>query len=278
VSSIDTGRTWFRYHHLFADLLRLELRRLSPASIKPLHRAAAEWHEEHGDVVEAIRHAQTAGDWPDATRMVADKYISLVFDGRLATLRALLSAFPKDAAADPELAVVFAGARQTDGRLDESAHHLAVAGRTPESVPAERRGRFDVQRAGTTLALARRRGDLRAVLESVRAVETALSVEPTVEIGDDVRAFALMNLGIAELWASRTEDAREHLEQALNLTRRIGRPYLELACLGHLAMALVLVEQPAAASLALCEQALDLAVATDGSMIRVSRSASPPPP
>ena len=56
VSALDAARTWFRYHHLFADLLRLELRRVAPATIPSLHRAAAAWHEQHGDVVQAVRH------------------------------------------------------------------------------------------------------------------------------------------------------------------------------------------------------------------------------
>ena len=53
VTPLDAGRSWFRYHPLFADLLRLELRRVAPGTIGSLHRAAAEWHEQHGDVVDA---------------------------------------------------------------------------------------------------------------------------------------------------------------------------------------------------------------------------------
>jgi LuxR family transcriptional regulator, maltose regulon positive regulatory protein len=262
VSSIDASRSWFRYHHLFADLLRLELRRLSPASIGPLHRAAAEWHEEHGHIIDAIRHAQAGGDWPNATRMVADNYVSLVFDGRLATLHALLGAFPKDAAdTDAELALASASARLFDGHLDDSAHHLSVAQRLTQTVPTERRERFELQRAETTLELARRRGDLPTVLESMRSVEAALSGQPAsaLGLGNDLRAAALLNLGIAELWASRTEDARTHLGQALDLARRIGRPYLQLGCLGHLTIAAPLIEEPASAALALFERAMALA-------------------
>jgi LuxR family transcriptional regulator, maltose regulon positive regulatory protein len=262
VSSIDAGRSWFRYHHLFADLLRLELRRISPAAIGPLHRAAAEWHEQHGHIVDAIRHAQRAGDWPNATRMVAGHYVSLVFDGRLATLNALLAAFPKGAAeTEPELAVAFAKARLYDGHLEDSAHHLRAARQLAQNVPADRRERFELQHAETTLALARRRGDLPTVLESMGSVETALSAHAgnALEAGHDLRAAALMNLGIAELWASRTEEARGHLEQALELARSVGRPYLQLGCLGHLTVVAPLMEQPASAGLALFEQAMALA-------------------
>ena len=66
VTALDAARTWFRYHHLFADLLRLELRRVAPATIPSLHRAAATWHEQQGDVVQAVRHYQAAGDWAPA--------------------------------------------------------------------------------------------------------------------------------------------------------------------------------------------------------------------
>ena len=72
VVSTDPGRTWFRYHHLFADLLRLELRRTLPEEVPELHRRAAEWFIQHGEVAEAIRHIQAAGDWPGAARLLAD--------------------------------------------------------------------------------------------------------------------------------------------------------------------------------------------------------------
>ena len=68
VVSLDAGRSWFRYHHLFADLLQLELRRTAPGEVTGLHQVAAQWFAEHGFAVEAIRHAQAArtGGWPPA--------------------------------------------------------------------------------------------------------------------------------------------------------------------------------------------------------------------
>ena len=82
VLSVDPGRTWFRYHHLFADLLRLELRRTLPEQVPALHRRAAGWFTQHGQVVEAIRHTQAAGDWPGAARLLADHSFSLSWTGR----------------------------------------------------------------------------------------------------------------------------------------------------------------------------------------------------
>ncbi len=94
VVSLDPERTWFRYHHLFADLLRLELRRTLPEEVPALHRLAAEWFIQHGQVVDAIRHTQAAGDWPGAARLLADYSFSMTLDGQTQTIQALLQAFP----------------------------------------------------------------------------------------------------------------------------------------------------------------------------------------
>ena len=94
VESLDPERTWFRYHHLFADLLRLELRRTRPGDVPALHRRAAGWFTVQGQVVEAIRHTQAAGDWPEAARLLADHSFSLTLDGQAQTIQALLRAFP----------------------------------------------------------------------------------------------------------------------------------------------------------------------------------------
>src|SRR4029077_17515374 len=83
--SLDPGRTWFRYHHLFADFLRLELRRRLPDQVPVLHRRAAQWFIRHGQVAEAVRHTQAAGDWADAARLLAGHVIRLTRDGAVDT-------------------------------------------------------------------------------------------------------------------------------------------------------------------------------------------------
>src|SRR5207247_5455939 len=115
VVSLDPGRTWFRYHHLLADFLRLELRRTLPEEGPALHRRAAGWFIQHGQVVDAIRHTQAAGDWADAARLLADHSFSLTLDGQVQTIQTLLQAFPPGAD-DPELALVRAGSDLVQGR------------------------------------------------------------------------------------------------------------------------------------------------------------------
>ena len=198
MTSLDVGRSWFRYHHLFADLLQLELRRVAPAMVGPLHRAAAQWHEQDGYVVEAIRHAQAARDWPLAARLLADNHFDLTLDGRTGTVCDLLSAFPDEvAAADVELALVFSDARLLAGQREQSAAYLDLAGALIDAVPEERRRRFDVHLAEMPLVLARWRGDLGPALESMRSLGGGAGGSPagTRALGDAFRAVALQNLG-----------------------------------------------------------------------------------
>ena len=240
VTSLDADRTWFRYHHLFADFLRLELRRTDPASIDALHGVAARWYDERGHPAEAIRHAQAAADWTYATRLLAESYISLILDGRLGTVAGLLATFPPEAAAeDAELAIVLAGARLFAGRPDETEAYIEVAQRFAETVPPGRRRRFDLRVASTKLWLARRSVDLASALEAKREVEAALAAQSASDIARvaDHRAAAVMNVGITELWSLRTNEARRHLEEALSLAQQAERPYLEISCLSHLGIA-----------------------------------------
>jgi LuxR family transcriptional regulator, maltose regulon positive regulatory protein len=262
VTSLDAARSWFRYHHLFADFLRLELRRTDPASVPLLHRQAAGWYEEHGYPVEAVRHAQAAEDWREAARMLADSYVALGLDGRLATVHGLLSAFPPEAATDdPELAVALAGAQMFDGDLNDTAAYIDVAERLADAVEDDRRWRFDLRLASTRLSLARRRGDLEATVDAMRSVQEVLAAQPPTEVdrATDHRATALMNFGIAEVWGLHRSDASRHLEEAIALARRIKRPYLEVGSLAPLGIAEVVAGKPVQDGIRLAEQAIEIA-------------------
>jgi LuxR family transcriptional regulator, maltose regulon positive regulatory protein len=241
VVALDAQRSWFRYHTLFADLLQLELRRTEPAELPVLHEAAAGWFAEHGYMVQAIRHAQEAQNWGLAARLLADHWLALVLDGQAASAHRLLAAFPAGAvAADAELIALRAADELTmaHGSLDDAERRLAIATQESASVPAERREHMQVWLAALRLLLARQRGDLPpAAEEAQRLLVPALTADAAHPgRGQDLRALALLSLGIAELWAGRT-DAEPRLEQGVALARRIGRPYLEIDALAHWAMA-----------------------------------------
>jgi LuxR family maltose regulon positive regulatory protein len=253
VVSVDARRSWFRYHHLFAELLQLELRRSAPGELPALHGAAAEWYAEHGHAAEAVRHAQAAQDWRLAVRLLSDRAIGLVLDGQGATVHELLAGFPAGAVtADAELAALLAGDEVIQGSPEAAERHLALATSESASVPADRRGQFQVVLAISRLSVACQRGDLPVVVEEAQrllvpaeAADAASLMKGTAEGGiggwvggeEDLRALALLNLGAAELWFLRAEEAELYLEQGIALAHRIGRPFIEVGALAHSAWA-----------------------------------------
>jgi LuxR family maltose regulon positive regulatory protein len=239
VSSLDPDRTWFRYHHLFADLLRIELRRCHPEALPALHRKAAEWFAQHGQFLDAIRHLQAAGDWPDAARLLADHSLSLSLDGQQRSIEALLDAFPSGTSAeDPELALVRAGSAMVRGRLDEAGALLAVAKTHVETTDTERQSRLRVAIALLKVSVARRRGHLGGVTEQLAFLASPITgkTDQDVALSSELRAVALMNLGAVEGWAG-LDEAEGHLLQGASLARQIGRPYVEVSCLAFLGYA-----------------------------------------
>jgi LuxR family transcriptional regulator, maltose regulon positive regulatory protein len=237
VVSLDAQRTWFRYHHLLVDFLRLELRRTMAHEVRDLHRRAARWFADHGAVVEAVRHTLAAGDWPDAARLLADHLFSLTLDGQEGAIARLLQAFPRTASADhPELALAHATVQLAQGRLEEAAAQLALVESDARSAPPTRRRRLAVAIASLRLAMARRSGQFIEVIEQVNLLDVSFANESTEQIGmgSELRAVALMNLGIVETWSGRFDDAERHLSEGAALAETIGRPYLEVACRAHM--------------------------------------------
>ena len=260
VLSLDPARTWFRYHRLFADLLRLELRRRLPEELRVLHRLAAQWFNEHGEIVDSIRHTQAAGDWSDAARLLADHSFGLTLDGQAQTIQTLLRAFPPGAVTEgPDLPLARATSDLAQGRLDEAAAHLKVAETSITSSPPDRKHRLEVATAALKLSLARKRGHLAGVVEQVRFLASPVTgqSDDDIALDSDLRAVALMNLGIVEAWSLGNSDSERHLQDGADLARSIGRPYLEVACLAELAFASKI--EPFATTRRRCREAIALA-------------------
>jgi len=260
VVSLDPARTWFRYHHLFAELLRLELRRTLPEELPVLHRLAARWLIEHGETVDAIRHTQAAGDWSDAARLLADHSFGMTLDGQAQTIGSLLRAFPPGAVTEgPDLPLARATSDLALGQLDEAAAHLTVAETAITSTPPDRKHRLDVGIAALRLSLARKRGHLAGVVEQVRFLASPVGGQSDEDIAldSDLHAVALMNLGIVEAWSLGNQESERHLQEGADLARRIGRPYLEVACLAELAFASKI--EPFATTRRRCQEAIALA-------------------
>ncbi len=132
LAPLDEVRSWWRYHPLFADLLRARLQQQSPESVAQLHRNAGSWHEEHGPVDDAVNHALAAGDAVWAARMIERHADELLVRSEGATLQRWLAALPPGTIdSRPRLLITqtrFAGLEKVDDLLDaaERAHALTA--------------------------------------------------------------------------------------------------------------------------------------------------------
>ena len=130
VVPLDEVRGWWRYHHLFADLLRARLQAEQPGRVPGLHRNAAAWYAERGLADEAIRHAVAAGEMTWAARLIEQHFDAAhSLRGEAATVQRWLTPLPADLVRSrPRLLLAQAVPAATGGRLEE-AEQLARRGR-----------------------------------------------------------------------------------------------------------------------------------------------------
>ncbi len=180
IVSLDNERHWYRYHHLFADLLRQRLRQ-SMAELKgdaetgeaKLHERASKWFEDNGQDIEAFQHAAAAGDIERAERLIDDKGLSHRFSGRAILVDWLASLPAQVLDAKPSLWVKYAtallGGGQTTGVEEKlQAAEAALPGMKPEDKTRDLIGQIAAARA--TLALTRYQPDA-MITQALRALE-----------------------------------------------------------------------------------------------------------
>ena len=233
---LGPGRSWYRYHPLFAELLRAELRHGWPDEVPELHRRAASWHAANGMVAEAVRHALAGGDTDGAAGLLAASWFAMLVDGKQEELRELLGRLPVErVGADPELSVVAAVVRLALGELEQADAWLELA---EAAAPSGTRQ----PRSAAALSLARLlraglHGDVDGALPAARSL-----LDPPGDGGEqlageqDRRALALCLLGATELWDARLDDAAAHLEEGRGLAERGGHEHLALDATSHLAL------------------------------------------
>jgi LuxR family maltose regulon positive regulatory protein len=240
VVALDVGRSWFRYHHLFADLLLMELRRTASDEVIGLHRQAADWFAKQRQPVQAIQQAQAARDWVAAARLLADHWPAFHLDGQAAIVHDLLAVFPAEIqVADAELGALTALDELAQGSLETAERYLALAERAMAAVPDARQAQAQLLLGIAQLLYARQRGNLAAVEKEARQLqamaEASKAAQPSLD--EDLRALALISLGITEYWTARFAEAMQHLDQGRALAHLIGRPYLEFTGLAYQATA-----------------------------------------
>ncbi|WP_112237844.1 LuxR C-terminal-related transcriptional regulator [Kribbella monticola] len=137
VIRLDDSRRWYRYHHLFAEVLRAHLAEERPDEIAHLHKSAAEWYGSTGEPVPAVRHALAAGDIEQAADLVERSAIELLRQRQEATVRSWLDDIPYDVVLRrPVLALGFIGALMSRGDFETVEDRLEDLERLLAAPPA----------------------------------------------------------------------------------------------------------------------------------------------
>ena len=278
--ALDDRRRWYRYHHLFADVLQARLLDEQPGQVPDLHRRASEWHEQHGGQPEAVGHALAAGDFERAAGLVELAIPAMRRTRQEARLRGWLEALPDEMVrVRPVLSVNFAGALLISGELEGVEGRLRNAGRwlepmtgdraEPHVPPAElvvtdeeeyRRlpGAIEMYRAGLALA----RGDFPG---TVRHAQRALELASD----DDhlCRASAAGLLGLVYWGSGDLEAGHRAYSECVAGLRRAGFVADILGC--SIALADIRITQGRLGeALRIYEQALQLGPESGGSVLR----------
>lgn len=219
VAPLDHTRTWFRYHQLFAEALRMRVRRTNPGLIGTLHARASLWHERSQLPAEAIEHALDAQDWQRTMRLIGDSCTIMAARGEQATLQRWLETVPQDVLeAEPGLCVWYAWTllfNRNIAACERSLHVAEQAWRSSGDV------RLHGEISNLKSAIAYFRGEIAA---SINFAHEALASLPPGEHFQ--RALGALYLYHGSMQRGKVQDAALALAQARALISNVSDPAL----------------------------------------------------
>ena len=234
IERLDTQPPWYRYHHLFAELLRAELRHTARGRIAELHGRAAKWHFENRAPMDAVHHALAAGDRDLLTLCLVDGWFELVARTDAAFRSELLGLTPDgDVDASAALSAVLASIEFINGNTRSGSRRLARARKLwPKSAEAP-------LQAVLTFAELLHSTNRGRFSETTRLAHELLDLAEdgpfSSQASETMRAIALGHLGLAEVALGDLAEAETHLSEALEAARIADVPYAELAAMGGMA-------------------------------------------
>ncbi len=222
ISPLDASRQWYRYHHLFQELLRHRLRFQGKAEVDRLHQAASQWYEAHGLLEDAIWHTLAADDWVYSSRLIQQATGDMLRRGEIATLLGWYQRFPSEIVqTDPGLCFTFAWPLILAGQLERAEALLAIA---------EVAAQLDPPFLGSVLTaqshLARTRGDLPRTIDLSRR---ALECVPESDLTD--RSVLALNLGLAYWHTGQNNAAEKALSEAQDMAQACGNKFALLTAI-----------------------------------------------
>jgi LuxR family maltose regulon positive regulatory protein len=220
---LDESRQWYRYHRLFADLLRHRLDMVCESKhVALLHKRASQWYETNGFPADAVHHALTGSNWDRAATLILNVGESMLKDGEVTTLLAWLQALPdEEVRARPGLCLSYSWALVLTGQMDGAESYLGQAEQTAQD---------DAVLLGEIIAaqayIARARGDDRRTIE---LSQRALSLLPQAD--HTTCSVVALNLGIAHWSSGHLTEAEQALTEADYAAQQSGNIYARLTAL-----------------------------------------------
>src|SRR5215210_766937 len=263
VIPLDEERRWYRYHHLFADVLRQRLLQEYPDLVPALHKRASAWLEEEGLVTEAIHHALAAQDWEQAVRLIEASGMAVVLSRQVQTMLGWIDEIPEELVRErPVLCTIHAIALVFLNRPDAAEARLQQAERCVHGTPTTDEDRAILGRAAVIrAAVARFSGDLERCVELARK---ALELLPETDATARERAAAMTNVALAYQVSGDVRPANERLlEDASTEFRTSGAPIALLRSINFLARLRTLQGRLRAAA-STYEEATDVVSGRDG--------------
>jgi LuxR family maltose regulon positive regulatory protein len=229
VVPLDDEWRWYRYHHLFADLLRTKLDQTVPELAPVLHRRASEWFESNGSIDEAAQHALAAAEYTRAAELI-EKLGDILWErGEPTTMLRWLEALPDEQiTASPSLCNFHAWTLYMNGQIEAAESRLRDAEQTlelPGQENAEQLGRVAAIRA----AIASRQGDVQGIFDFSHQALEYLSDESLLW-----RTITMMALGFAQDLGGDTVAAYDTFAEAIRLSEASDNIYLILSTNLHL--------------------------------------------
>jgi LuxR family maltose regulon positive regulatory protein len=213
---LDQSRTWYRYHHLFADVLRHRLQIEVGREAAGLHGRASRWYAENRFPIDAIHHALAAADWEAAANLILGTHSEMMKRGEVVTLLGWFRALPEEVVhAHPQLCLGFSWPLIMSEQIDAAESCLAHAEQAGHEDPA-----FLGGAAAARAYIARARGDGRRAVELSRQ---ALALLPQDDFTS--RSVVAANLGMAYWYAGHLAEAEQVLTEAREAARRSGNSY-----------------------------------------------------
>src|ERR1700744_4249825 len=230
VVPLDTSRHWYRYHQLFGELLRTELRRSEPDLVTDLHRRAAAWFEAEGLIDEAVRHLIAGGDIARSADLIAADWVDEFNGGGLSTISGLLDLLPEQTVLqDPRLCVARAWIALGVGQLDDAAAWIQAVERSAADIADG--GAISPQAVVMHAVHSFKTAEVTAALDAARRAIT-------LDLGDAPpgRSSAYSIYGAALYFSGSIHEAQAAFRRAVQLADKAGDRRARTQALGHLAL------------------------------------------